>query len=668
MISPQTHARVEALLAQAEHSPADLPDAIAVLVSLKEGYLQCGFIDAYFDLLRTAENLAGCHILLHGYPADAPYCAAHLEVLLELMQIEVFASDNENYLTLADRASQLTRIRSWIEVAEGVVDDLRRHGDQPEDVAFADEMDRRYRHERYLNDLALARTRGESPVEPIRALEELASEYERAENLPGAATALGGVVEELLHRCRVSDEAVDQNGTWLRRAADREAAILAANNYPDGARYVELAKGLAQAYRILGHRASASDWFARGFAHLMQLISGLQDPVSRSIHLRDSDDWLGLSIQLEGFPDGRPGPRFCQVLRSLQPELPPDPTQVQFDTLRAHISRLGSVLQYRHSASSRSHIAGDAHDLFVSLNGLYMAASEDLRVHRETKGVPDDTGWIAAFGDLGRRLRLRDLSGSGLDRWNPAELLVETHGAGLHIPWSGLLLDAGCQARSMLVRNLRDGHRQRLRLPSNANPTLVLNCFSPGERLHDRFNFLSAELAPTGMPYLRHVCRDRQDFVDTLSAAEYKLVVIGCHGLQKRVTEPLLISVGGVLVPVGQLWEDAQLRVSSTLVLFSCYGGGGLSLATGEFGSQSEMALDAGARAVVASRWPAWMDDRTFARFTELILSLARMDAAAGVWEVGRRGVTFADNMRRFSIRDWATWSVHTSGCWTGLP
>lgn len=216
----------------------------------------------------------------------------------------------------------------------------------------------------------------------------------------------------------------------------------------------------------------------------------------------------------------------------------------------------------------------------------------------------------------------------------------------------------------MLVRNLQDTGLEQRELPTNENKVLVLNCFGRGERLFNRLNWLSTEIGVAGITYDCVNCSSKQEFVDRLSTQPYKSIVIGCHGLQSRVTEPLEISVGGTMIPLFELWEQVALQVASTVVLFNCYGGGGLSLATGEFGSQAEMALRAGARAVIASRWPAWMDDTTARRFESLVVGLARLKADGSIWDIGTSGVTFANSLRTRSIRDWATWSVYTSGCW----
>jgi hypothetical protein len=656
---------IQSRLAAAETDPLQLVDATGLLLFFRDEYVRTGYLHEYLVLLQRLEFIAGVQVRLSEHVPSFVAYVCYLDVLFAIVQTGMLVADSANYLTAADRSAQLNNIRSRLTEVGEVLDRLQIElGDEANDFEVFRHWRRHYRHEWHLNCAALARIHEHSPAQSLQELSALATEYEEAGDMVNASIAFEGVVDGLLEYCRVAPLAGEEHKDWMIQAVDKEAELLNALPAMANEVFVQMADTLVQANCFLDRLPTAKFWFERGIERLVALLAELQDPVERSLHLRLADDWLGLALQVEGLPAGQCGPLFIESFANIYLGSTPDIPARDFATVRAHISRCGTLLQYRSRAVHYVQQVNKAHDLFLALNKLYSAASDDLAEFYSSGGVPGDKAWQDAIDNLGDLLRLNDLGQCGVRVWNPARLLVETQGAGLHFPWMGLLRSAGCQSNSILVRNLQDTHRMPLELPTNEHRVLVLNCFEQGERLFPRLNWLSTTVGAAGVAYDRVNCSGKQEFVDSLTVHPYKLIVIGCHGEQSRVTEPLEIRVGGELVPVFELWEHVLLNVASTVVLFNCYGGGGLGLATGEFGSQAEEALNAGARAVLASRWPAWMNDTTARRFEALIVGLARLNSGASIWDIGTAGVSFVNSLRMCSIRDWANWSVYTSGCW----
>jgi hypothetical protein len=107
-----------------------------------------------------------------------------------------------------------------------------------------------------------------------------------------------------------------------------------------------------------------------------------------------------------------------------------------------------------------------------------------------------------------------------------------------------------------------------------------------------------------------------------------------------------------------EVWEDVKLLRGSTVVAFTCYGGGGEGAATGEFGSVASLALRAGARAAVASRWPAWVLPATAGHYEALFAALRDGGLDPDRWRVASDVMQFMYAMRAHGPWNALGWGV----------
>ena len=670
MTHPLVHAQLLNAIADAEAGPEQLVIAASDILRHEDAYIRNGHLAEYFDLLRRVETAAGYRALLAGGDPSAPEYVCFLALVFEVVRLEGVAANNANFLAVADRLAALNAIDSRLNDAQLALNGLQVSlGDQASNNGFFVINSLAYRYQRHLNSAALARTQGQSSIPSLQELAAIATEYAHAGMLHNAVNVREAVVDELLVYCGSNPDAEIGHRKWLIQTTNQVAHHLATTSYQSTAEeFSRQAQKLAEANFFLGHLLAARQWFGNGIERFAASLAQIHDRAERSLQLQNADDWLGLAVRIEGLQAGQCGTLFREAFAKIYPDISPEIPARSFATVRAHVSRQGSLFQFRAGTVRHARQVSKAHDLFVGLNDLYLAASNDLARYRANATLSSDQSWQDAIDALISQMQLRELSQCGKGVSDLARLLVETQGAGLHFPWMGLLLAAGCRSKSMLIRSLQDTHRERITLPAIDDKVLVLNCFAKSEYLYRRLNYLSGEIVAKKVNCQRVDCHSKEQFIECLSNNSFKLIIIGCHGHQSRLTEPLAISVGEAMIPVLELWENVTLPVASTVILFTCFGGGGQSLATGEFDSQAEMALNAGARAVFASRWPAWMDDNTATQFVRLVAELMRLKAGGSVWDVGAAGVTFANGMKNRSIRDWATWSVYTSGCWIDPP
>lgn len=153
--------------------------------------------------------------------------------------------------------------------------------------------------------------------------------------------------------------------------------------------------------------------------------------------------------------------------------------------------------------------------------------------------------------------------------------------------------------------------------------------------------------------------------IDDLRAAldqEASLIVLGCHGAPQAADGKLRLSVGGNNVAATDLLGTVTLK-GATVLCAVCYAGTGPIFSRGGWESLVEMLLDAGARVVVGSRWPAWAEPQTVSAFRRLICELLANSTDPDVWQAGHALARFIGAVRSNNDpRQWLGWAAWIDG------
>jgi hypothetical protein len=212
---------------------------------------------------------------------------------------------------------------------------------------------------------------------------------------------------------------------------------------------------------------------------------------------------------------------------------------------------------------------------------------------------------------------------------------------GLHIPWCGVLAGTAFRPEAVLVADLAVSEERTRPLPAEDAGVVILNCFGDDEPLYGQFQQLAEAL---GVDHAR--CDSPGAFRNELRARRCRLVVAVGHGSQDRFLGKLTLQFGGQWHGAEEVWKDITLPCASVVASLTCYGGGGHSGATSDFGSVASLALQAGARAAITSRWPAWFSAETAELYCELFAALVHLAPQGDTWRLAEVVMRFVYAMR----------------------
>ncbi|HYH65704.1 MAG TPA: hypothetical protein VD866_13490, partial [Urbifossiella sp.] len=374
----------------------------------------------------------------------------------------------------------------------------------------------------------------------------------------------------------------------------------------------------------------------------------------RSYFLCDADDWLGYAhVSSAGEPDGpeRFFERAYQRLRGRQWSTRERPVGAAL--LQVCASRPCIAIRASYGDGGLEVGVRPTQECFVDLQSISEQARRDCRRFDETKRPPDSAvRWAELAGRLAGQLRLdnllRDLASRGAPVGCP--ILVETHGNGLHLPWCGLLAETIARPDAVLVSDLDVDRTCTSAAAGAGDLVLALNCFTTDDPLYAIFTQLAGHVGTTHVP-----CADRKAFRSALEAHPARLIFTGAHGGQRGILHKLSLSIGAERADAIEVWQGVRLPRAAVVVGFTCYGGGGESQATGEFGSIASLALRAGARAAVASRWPAWTDRH----YKELLTALAASVLDPDDWRLAADVMRFVRATRGAGLWNSLGWGVY---------
>jgi hypothetical protein len=231
-------------------------------------------------------------------------------------------------------------------------------------------------------------------------------------------------------------------------------------------------------------------------------------------------------------------------------------------------------------------------------------------------------------------------------------ILVEAQGNGLHVPWCGILAESRACPDAVVVSDISVDAALTSPLPRDAAQVLALNCFEKDDDAY--FRQITQHL---GAIEIR--CSDPLEFREAIQAHPYRLIIVGGHGGQDVALGKLRLQIGSKTYDALEVWHSIKLPEASIVVGFTCFGAAGESAATREFGSIASLALRAGARAAVASRWPAWIQANTVAHYKELFSALAASASNPDWWRVGADVMRFVLAMRDKGLWNSLGWGVY---------
>jgi hypothetical protein len=513
-------------------------------------------------------------------------------------------------------------------------------------------------HLRLVYDFARDEAQGRWPSFPYRELERLADEY-LAAGLSPVCVLCSAVTHIAICIRRRPDQAGRFEQAARRLSAQLENALARFPVTP--ARFNDAARCLVGCFLFLRDQDTAKRWISEALRRLAQTVEGSTDKYTRSYFFRDCEDWLGYAYLASFGEDIHPGRFFDSVYRSLYGLQWSKRLRVEgISVVQVSVSRpciLFRALAY--DGGTEISLWGPD-NCFVALEEVFDAARKDLEHFEKTKQAPASaTVWAKLADRLMAHLHFNRLHGEfqvqGVN--NHPRLLVETQGNGLHIPWCGLFVESPFQPEAMLVADLSVSREKTRQIPEAEAGIAVLNCFTPDDPLDVHFQQFAGELGA------RHVrCADPSELRAHLQAEPNRLIIVAGHGWQDAALGVLRLQIGANDYDAEMVWEPVTLARGSILACFTCYGGGGKSAATGEFGSIASLGLRAGARAVVASRWPAWVLPETAPHYRQLFEDLAAAASDRNIWRIGASVMAFMRSMRGPGLWNSLGWGVYVAG------
>jgi len=382
--------------------------------------------------------------------------------------------------------------------------------------------------------------------------------------------------------------------------------------------------------------------------------------------LGGADDLIGTAMAIDrvATASDRPGLLYAHahlVIRGLPPA---QLSAAGVTVVRPVITRRHAVLGVSTAAQVEHWIELPASlSLLETLDGVRARAGLDLKLGAGKIPPPSsDQVWRDLMKRLRGQLRvaraLRTGRSKGATRTAIDRVALVLESTALQVPWLGALVDARIPVRSVLA--VRPGAwRHPAPRPSAADRQVVVNVFQKNEPLGRTLAGLAKQLG------LDHVwCSTVEELRAALNTEPARVIVIGCHGTQQGVLGAASLTVGGTEVSVEEALGGVRLPVAASVVSFTCFGGGGLIRAGGEWDSPTEALIAAGARVVVTNRWPAWMMNDSYYELSTLLEALGTAAAGDDSWQLGEAVTRFVERLRGARPREpwlWAGWMGWTS-------
>lgn len=516
------------------------------------------------------------------------------------------------------------------------------------------------RHRRLLWEEAQSREASRHSVERSKAWREIAIAYLKLGDVTHAAVAAANGLDsalDALERGTLTSTQLRVALGRLLRALERLGRLALARTFPSE-HVLSALKASVRGSIAVQDVERADHWLAAAAFTMQSLLEGA-DAYRRSVLLRDADDWLGLAAHADRLRGRLPGSNLQNLYELVRgrpfaraPMLNPDAH------IRALLSRRGSAFFVEAPFGSSAWLASGTHELAIAHDqGFRRGRFEGSLVLGGNAKEPR-----LSWDDVRRRyvghLRLHRLRSAVTKGGcaNARRVLVETDGHGVHIPWLSALLDAEVPIESVLVHVI-DGRSAVQSVPPAA-PAIVIDAFPAKDRLLKAFMARVAQELGTNAT----VVSDRASLRHAL-ALPAPLIVLGCHGSRTKARGDLLLQLDTVTERAEDLLDSFSTAPSApTIVALTCFAGDGFPEAGGEWRSLPQLLLKAGARAVVASMTPGWVQGAGDPHLLRLIKECQIAAGTGDLWGLG--GAVAAYAARRRSRGDepkyWVGWSTWT--------
>jgi hypothetical protein len=373
----------------------------------------------------------------------------------------------------------------------------------------------------------------------------------------------------------------------------------------------------------------------------------------REFILSTADDYLGVFLRAVGPEDARFKALF-ELLR--QAPLPSLVTAGGATVLRFFVTRFGSAIHASTDDGIELMRGEESHELARTLSDVARRVQRDRDINecpaKKVVSVP-----APEWGPLLARLEGR----TGLTRLghqhaaSPKRVIVELDGLGVHLPIAGPLLDVWKDVEAIALTRLGFDGAPAAR--ATAPGVQVLSGFTRDEPWDKTLQRLAAHLGTTIARF------DTPFALQAFLKGAQSLVVVGAHGTQDGVAGALRVCIGGKFVPIEEATGDAHLPVGATVLCATCFAGSGQGTALHGWRSMPECLLAAGARVVVANRWPAWSEATTEKEFFDYVGRLRDASVDQSAWEVPTLTTAFMKQLRtnHNDARQWAGWGAWLS-------
>lgn len=393
----------------------------------------------------------------------------------------------------------------------------------------------------------------------------------------------------------------------------------------------------------------------QGSLALKRMVGIFQQSTKTVVMMRNSDYYVGIALSCDML-NATYGPRsnlgeWYEAIRG-RPIVEETPSE-SVTLLQAYVYRTASALRYCTPQGHEWKRLESAHELARSLNYIHKQGRDDLEHVRRASTSPLST---VAWKKLMARI-CAQVGGVRVSAQSSKQILVEAYGHAVHIPWSGILIASNkLEDHAIMMRSPATVYKSEPPLLPDCQPILFLNEASVGDPWRRAVNHYADALDVAA-----ETTGSDEKLQAKLGGSAASLIVLGCHGDQRDSRRELTIQIGDQYVPAKTVLKGLSLPRASTVLCLVCFAGGGQLSIDESWESLPEMFLQAGARAVVATHWPAWADLAPCRdRERGMLKALHHASTETDSWKIARVVTRWMSQQQKADVdpRIWAGWSV----------
>ncbi|HEY0467827.1 MAG TPA: hypothetical protein VGC79_26685, partial [Polyangiaceae bacterium] len=494
--------------------------------------------------------------------------------------------------------------------------------------------------------------KGELPTDHTSEWLSMAQSYADMGDWNNAANAHSVVLDQFLTLLSVRPKELARAKNRMGDAAAALATALERVEFAERSDRTALLRRLALALSVLGKPQEAKSRLREALTNVQADVADAKDEFRKNVILLGADDLLGVALRIE-FP---PQDLFRTTFRALRGfETPELGENTAGCTVRVHTTRVASAVGVSSPLAGPRWRPGTAsHELARTLVAFRTLANKDYAEWVKTRTIPRSfSSWNVLLRRLVGQL---GLEGVGAAIGDARRLVLELDGTSLHLPVAGLIVQATSALKAVAVTTILPVEAPNtLPVPNTDDALVAINCFARSDPLHEAFRQLVIATGPA--EYVD--CSRGEDFRRALERPA-RLVLIGAHGDQSGVTGALSLAVGGANVPVVSLLDDLRLPRASTIFCLTCFAGSGFLTSSGHWSSLPGILMAAGARTVVANRWPAWDEAQTHADMRGLLSELRSSASQPDAWPAAEAVTSYVRkcHAKYGDPRQWAGWAA----------